>query len=345
MADTHDTLQDLAFVQRLSDVLAAGGTPVLSLVLDTRGSMPRDASAAMALLPDGTFLGTVGGGRVEQMCEEACVKVAEGGPCHLEWYTHAKTAMACGGDALVATFALTAAHAPFLASLAEAIPSLEPHWIELAFPAGSLVDAPGAGEGALVVADAPVSMTLHGDAGSQEGPTATGDEATSWDEERLIYREAMGVRPRVYIFGAGHVGRALVPALSRVGFDCIVHDDRAAVALPEHFPDAEAIVVGDFGELAEEAPITPRDYVVVLTHGHVADFEVLARVLPRHPRYVGCIGSRSKRGTCMRFLEDHGIPRADAEAVHLPIGDDILAVTPAEIAVSIAAQMIRARHS
>ena len=100
---------------------------------------------------------------------------------------------------------------------------------------------------------------------------------------------------------------------------------------------------GAFKDLDDYTHITPRDFVVVLTHGHLGDAVVLEHVLPHRPAYVGCIGSARKAGFVRRTLEEHGIAAELAESVHLPIGDDILAVTPAEIAVSIAAQMIRCR--
>ena len=81
----------------------------------------------------------------------------------------------------------------------------------------------------------------------------------------------------------------------------------------------------------------------MLTHGHAADIDVLEQTVPVHPAYIGCIGSRGKAAFARKTLEERGIPKADAAAIHLPIGEAILAVTPAEIAVSIAAEMIRCR--
>ena len=120
-------------------------------------------------------------------------------------------------------------------------------------------------------------------------------------------------------------------------------DDRPGICDPALFPQAEAVTCGAFEDLDSLVRVTSRDYVVVLTHGHLGDAAVLERVLPHRPAYVGCIGSRRKAGLVRDALEAAGIPADLAASVHLPIGEDILAVTPAEIAVSIAAQLIRCR--
>lgn len=114
--------------------------------------------------------------------------------------------------------------------------------------------------------------------------------------------------------------------------------------MPERFPKAEQVILADFKDLAHAGiEVAPEDFVVVLTHGHAADIDVLEQTVPVHPAYIGCIGSRGKAAFARKTLEERGIPKADAAAIHLPIGEAILAVTPAEIAVSIAAEMIRCR--
>ena len=170
-----------------------------------------------------------------------------------------------------------------------------------------------------------------------------GCDVSSWDAGRARYVEPVGAEPVCYVFGGGHVGRALVPVLASVGFRVVVYDDRPAVADPAAFPRAERVVCGEFADLLDHVSPGAHDYVVVLTHGHVGDACVLERVLPRRPAYVGCIGSRRKAGFVRQGLLDAGVPAEAVDAVRLPIGEDILAVTPAEIAVSIAAQLIRCR--
>ncbi|MDJ1121147.1 XdhC family protein [Olsenella sp. YH-ols2217] len=330
MAAEQDTLQDPGFVSFLVQELEAGRSLPAVWVLDVKRSMPRDPGAAMVALADGSFLGTVGGGTVERMAEERLARMAEAGDgCGIEWYTHEDTAMACGGDALLGFTVLTPDQLPFLRELQAALDAAAPVWVVQDW---SQPDAPTF---SVMTSD----DLLHGD--EAIAPV----DSFVWLPDRSLFIEATGVVPRVHIFGAGHVGRALSPVLASVGFVPRIYDDRPAMATPEAFPDAERIEVGDFCELAANAPIGPHDYVVVLTHGHVADIDVLERVIPKEPEYVGCIGSRRKAGIARRTLVERGCDRALVDAACCPIGDDILAVTPPEIAVSIAAQMIRRRAS
>ena len=275
-------------------------------------------------LADGSFIGTVGGGNIEFIAQaregELLAAAADGkaAPASLEWMTHAKNDMACGGDALLAVRLLTAEDEGWLSDIAAAAESgdaawLVEDWSDAAAPAARVVSEDDG-------CDVPV-----------------------WDEGAKLYREPVGAEPVCYVFGGGHVGRALVPVLASVGFVVEVVDDRPGICDPAAFPAARGVTCGAFKDLDDYTHITPRDFVVVLTHGHLGDAIVLERVLPHRPAYVGCIGSARKAGFVRRTLEEHGIAAELAESVHLPIGDDILAVTPAEIAVSIAAQMIRCR--
>lgn len=328
MTDSSGTMRDLRFVRLLARELEGGRPVVLASVLATRGSMPRDAGARMALLADGSFVGTIGGGRVEQMAQERSRAVMGGEQgASIEWLTHAKTAMACGGDALVSVSPLSGQqHAALFSDMAERLERgesfvLVEDWHEGASPAFSLVGVDELSEG---------------------DPRATAENPL-WDENAKTYAEPLGPDPFAYVFGAGHVGRALTPVLASVGFRVVVFDDRPEVADPSFFPQAERVILGDFKHIGEKVQVTRRDYVVVLTHGHAGDIDVLEQVAPARPAYVGCIGSRRKAEFARQTLVERGVSREWADSVHLPIGEDILAVTPSEIAVSIAAQMIRCR--
>lgn len=117
-----------------------------------------------------------------------------------------------------------------------------------------------------------------------------------------VYVEPVVAAERVVIFGGGHVGRACVPALAAIDFEVTVFDDRPDVALPENFPDAAHVILGSFKDIAAGITLGARDYVIVMTHGHVADEDVVAQAIGAHPRYLGCMGSRHKR----RVLERSG---------------------------------------
>ena len=161
--------------------------------------------------------------------------------------------------------------------------------------------------------------------------------------EPLLYTEPVVRAGRVYLFGGGHVGQALVPVLAKVGFRVTVLDNREALAKKETFPAAEEVIFADFGHINEKVSLTADDYVVIMTPGHQGDYTVLEQVLRTKTRYVGCIGSRHKIARTQQLLREAGISEEAIAGVHSPIGLPIGAETPEEIAIIIAAEMIRCR--
>ena len=149
---------------------------------------------------------------------------------------------------------------------------------------------------------------------------------------------------RVYIFGCGHVSRELEPVLSHLGFRCVMLDDRSEFVKKEFFPTAERVEIVDFTNIAATLSITPEDYVCIMTRGHAYDTVIQAQVLQCKPRYVGVIGSRKKAvGVRKALQEQYAMPDELLDLITTPIGLSIQAETPAEIAISIAAQMIQVR--
>ena len=144
------------------------------------------------------------------------------------------------------------------------------------------------------------------------------------------------------ICGAGHVGRAVAPLLVGLGFRVVVVDDREDFASAERFPDAEVVVRPFDGALAAVG-VDERAYVVIVTRGHVHDLDVLVQALRAGARYVGVMGSRAKRARMHAALRDAGFDEETIGRVHSPIGVAIGAETPAELAVSIAAEIVQAR--
>ena len=317
-APLNGSLSDAGFVSAIADELAAGRRVGFASMLATRGSMPRHEGARLALTEKDQLLGTVGGGAIERRAIECARAARDGAAPSLTWYRTGDE-MACGGDALLATRPLTADDLPVLLALSDALERGEPttlteDWSDPAAP---------------TIALAPATRLA--------GPT--------WDDARAIYREPVAAPSRLHVFGAGHVGAALVGLASAAGFECSVYDDRPELATRERLPQAASVTCGPFDELAAAAAVGPRDFVVVLTHGHADDETVLLAILGREvqPAYVGCIGSRRKSALAREHLVAAGVPAGRVDAVHMPIGLAIGAVTPAEIAVSIVAQLIGCR--
>ncbi|MDR1815086.1 MAG: XdhC family protein [Clostridiales Family XIII bacterium] len=148
-------------------------------------------------------------------------------------------------------------------------------------------------------------------------------------------------KPRLVILGGGHIALALSQMAKLAEFSVLVFDDRPAFASKERFPFADEVIMDDFTKLFERVKIRETDYVCIVTRGHKHDQECLEGVLKgTEPAYTGMIGSRRRVAIVMKQLEDAGYDRAALDLVHTPIGLKIGAVTPAEISVSILAEII-----
>jgi xanthine dehydrogenase accessory factor len=160
-----------------------------------------------------------------------------------------------------------------------------------------------------------------------------------------VFIEPIEPAPAVYIFGAGHVGQFVARVAHDAGFRVHVVDDREKFANRERFPDATEIIVDDIPTWLANASLPSSAYVVVVTRGHRHDLDALRALAPRNLRYLGLIGSRAKVKRIYDVLvEDGSVPIDRLEHIHAPIGLDIGAVTPQEIAVSIVAELIAIRR-
>lgn len=160
-----------------------------------------------------------------------------------------------------------------------------------------------------------------------------------------IFVEPILPDPALFVFGAGHVAQPLVQMASIVGFKATVIDDREMFCNKERFPLAYKLLVGEFSNLFSQLLINRSSYLVIVTRGHLHDQEVLEWACRTEARYVGMIGSRHKIKILFKNLEEKGLPRSALERVHAPIGIDIKAKTPEEIAVSIVAELIKTKYS
>src|SRR5216684_2285475 len=159
-----------------------------------------------------------------------------------------------------------------------------------------------------------------------------------------VYIEPIEPSPELYIIGAGHVGYHLARIAHEVGFRVHVIDDREKFANRERFPAAAEVIAGDISAWLGSAHLPPHAYAVIVTRGHTNDLEALRALAPRELRYLGLIGSRAKVARIYDALTADRMPAAYLKRVHAPIGLDIGAVTPQEIAVSILAELIAVKH-
>jgi xanthine dehydrogenase accessory factor len=159
-----------------------------------------------------------------------------------------------------------------------------------------------------------------------------------------IYLEPITPAPRVYIFGGGHISLFVSKISSMVGFQVVVIDERPQFANKERFPEADEVLAEDFEMVLPKLKVNRSSYLVIVTRGHAYDQEVLDWALGQEVRYIGMIGSRVKIHTVYDNLKGKGIKPEQLQRVHAPIGLDLGALTPEEIAVSIVAEMIKVRR-
>ncbi len=321
------------FWKKIIHTLEGGDPAVLVSIAASGGSTPRGAGAMMAVFPDGSIAGTIGGGNVEYEAQKLGAELLKSGENAVREFRFlpgdaASLGMVCGGDVTL--------HFQYLPAGDTVVLGVLRHLVELSGQTSGawLVRRL---DGARVVQMRAVSAQERAELPEhllQPVSVRTGDGWFSVPVERP---------GRVYLFGGGHVSQALAEVLVRVGFRVAVYDDRAEFSNPERFPTAEQTLCGSFSTLKEQISLTPEDYVVVMTRGHQADYETLAQVLRSGVRYIGCIGSRHKLALCRDRLLKAGFTLEEYAAVHAPIGLEIGAETPEEIAISVAAEMIAVR--
>ena len=287
---------------------------VLATIIRESGSTPRGAGAQMLVNAQGPQAGTIGGGNVENLSIiHAQELIARKRGDVREYKLHRSDTedigMVCGGDVTVLFTFIPASDAAWRAlasSLLERIAKYQPCYLSL----------PLTGQGGCLTDEPPKD-------GAFSLPVAIGE--------------------RALLFGAGHCALALAPVLKSIGFRVTVFDDRADLVTKERFPAAESLICGDFGHIGQYLTTEPEDYIVIMTSGHTHDFEVQEQILRRPAAYVGVIGSRAKTASVNAHLRAAGVDEAAIASLHTPVGVAIKAVTPAEIAVSIAGEMIYER--
>ena len=292
---------------------------VLVTVIREEGSAPRGLGASMLVGEKGRLVGSIGGGAVERNSEQLAVQLlAEGRSDRKKFELHPTgkdIGMVCGGDVEV-----------FFRFIAwnDAL------WTAIAKDALGHI---GRKESCLLILD------LEGN-----GPdTLVPDAPSGFSKDGTRFGILISPGERAILFGAGHISRALTPVLSSVGFLVTVIDQRPELAVPEAFPAADRVICGDFSRIDELITITSGDYLVVMTQGHTFDYMVEEQILRGPFAYCGVIGSATKHAVVNQKLLEAGIREEVIAKIHAPVGLKIRAITPEEIAVSIASEMILER--
>jgi xanthine dehydrogenase accessory factor len=162
--------------------------------------------------------------------------------------------------------------------------------------------------------------------------------------EMEVFVEPVLPQPTAYIFGAGHISKSLSKIASLAGFTTVVVDDRASFANRERFPEAEEVHAAEYEDVFPALPVNGFSYLIIVTRGHKDDLRVLRLAVRSPARYIAMIGSKKKVIEVVRELQKEEVPPEGLERIHAPMGLDIGAVTPEEIAVAVVAEMIAVRR-
>jgi xanthine dehydrogenase accessory factor len=324
----------------------SGEGPIALVTLaKVSGSTPREAGSRMAVHPDGEIVGTVGGGKPEAQAREAALALlaakAGGGEAPSVSKLHVEMTGAdakgvdliCGGIADIWIEVLEDRR--LYSSALELIDRGERLVLVSSSEAGSIALVEG---GAIEAGRFPPRL----DGGALAKALSAG-LCVLGESDGLLY-SSIEPPEKLLILGGGHVGRAVAEVAMRLSFAVSVADPRPEYSDPARFPAGVDCRKADFVETIERFPQGEASYVVVVSPGHLGDLDC-ARVLIRGKyRYVGIIGSKRKSRMIIETLVGEGAPRDRAEALRMPIGLDIGALTPEEIAVAVAAELIAVRH-
>ena len=327
---------------------------VLASITHHDGSTPRSIATKMVVFTNGEIAGTIGGGLLEADVIKAASQVIKSKVAQVLTFDLNATVLAdepgmiCGGQLAVLiewvepnenNIELFHEINGLLAGGMESVCITEFSELETGGYSVTrcLLKGDDVGLSSMSLPDV-LKESLLEKAGKQRSPAFMQFEARNF----LI--EPVSSTGRVYLFGAGHVSQDVADLASKVDFQVVVLDDRAGYANSERFPGADEIrVIDQFEGAFDGLNINENSYIVILTRGHSHDKIVLRQALRTGAGYVGMIGSKKKREAIYNALKNEGTTAEELERVHSPVGLKIGAETPAEIAVSIVAELVAFR--
>ena len=343
---------------RMAELGREGRPFAVATVVRTVGSTPQVVGAKMLIDDLGRTYGTLGGGCVEgDAFAEAKRILTEGGSSLREYELTEElawdTGLVCGGTMWIniesGATALTIGDRDLLPEVLAASSTGTP--IALAtllrknghdvVPAGRLyTEQDGSSGGTL---GDPALDERARDLASEALRAGTA-RTTALDDATELLVEPIVAKPHLVVAGAGHVGLALAKLAHSLDYDVTVIDDRPEFASRERFPDGVEVVRADMVEALASLPIGWNAFIVVATRGHKLDSQCLRAAIGRPARYIGLLGSKRKTILIERMLRDEGVPEERIRSVHAPVGLDLGGRTPAEIALSVLAELSMERY-
>ena len=313
-------------IWKARDLLAQHISFVMATITFKHGSAPREVGATMLVTADGLHAGTIGGGEEEYQAIQHAQKVLETGQSDLVPYEMtrsdaAKLGLVCGSHNRVHFQYVPGTDdqaAAYFTQMAESVENHEVYW---------LFD---------LQADHGISMKVDGKIYpfSRDGALPAAEE---------LFQVKIKKPMKVYIFGGGHIAKATAALLHFLKLEVTVVDDRPEYLTPEEFPQVNRLLHSL--ENLSDLPIGNSDYVCVMTRGHANDIQVLKGILPKDPYYVGIVGNKMKAEKYPQHFQGTPLYEVSQKKVHLPVGLPIRALTPEEIAVSIAGEIILSYRS
>lgn len=343
----------------MDDVIAAVASlagsaeaAVLSSLVESSGSIPMSGRAKMLVRADGSVLGTIGGGCLEAEILVVAADVLTSGRPQTTSYTMTEKqagehGLNCGGTVRIYCERIDADAADFYADIARA--GKERISCVLATELGgggrALFGAEGARRGSLGTVPDAEALSWAQDSLARERPElhAAGG-ALSGGVAREVFVEPFTPPPLLYVFGGGHVGGQIAKLAHNAGFYAVVADDRQYFANADRHPDVEECIADDIDAIFERIPIDAQTYIVAATRGHEQDEIVVEHAIRTPARYIGMLGSERKKLILWNRIEARGGDRGRLDEVYAPIGFNIGADTPEEIAVCVVGEMIQVRR-
>jgi xanthine dehydrogenase accessory factor len=344
------------FFKTILDTIERGDEFVLTTIIKNVGSSPRSTGTRMIVWQDGRIAGTIGGGMLEALVIKQAINVAHTHQDRVEAYHFdAKTAgeagMLCGGQVQVLfqwvmphdqgfthiySAVVNGASGGRAAWLVSQIEYTGENSTELGSVRQAVIDSDGSVPDGQAIGLESLISKIQGTKIKQ--PTWLEVEGRNW----LV--EPVHQQGTVYLFGGGHVSQQIAPLTGWVGFQTVVLDDRPEFVTSEKFPSADQrILLNSFDNPLQGLAIDEHSFIVVVTRGHLNDRAVVQQAVRSGAGFVGMIGSRHKRELVYQKMRELGYSEVELARIHSPIGLEIGAETPEEIAISILAELIKVR--
>ena len=343
---------------QIADRPSGNTSAALATIISTAGSTPQKPGSSALFDAAGLVSGTIGGGILEARVEaisKTAVNIHESGlySFMLDKDISENEEAICGGQAEVMLDASITSHIPVFKKIKESLQKRTPGILvtRVTAPSGSPVSIErfwlprddkydGFAGHPQPLAAAVQKMFLEGrTAAYQELVKPAGDQATRY------FLEPVFPLPILVICGAGHIGKAVAHLGNMLEFEVVVVDEREEFASRENIPDADRIIVRDIGQAMQSMDCTPETYIVIVTRGHKNDADALKACIGSKAAYIGMIGSATKIALMRdKFISEGMATPGQWDSIYAPIGVDIHSKTVQEIAVSIAAQLVRIRN-